>query len=232
MLAPRPKIDGDLPFGVDVLCIELGGGLLFLVKRRYNDTVAAIVVVKMEDRFVIATVIGKPGGAITDFRILDDHLRIRDRLASLVADMPLNHEPMIDLMHRRRGRRPARVKADPASRQHDDGGGCPPTVVQPALHPLSAPSRTDPRSTTRLRSSHEDIKKPSKIMVRRILGAILLAQRNFFVNKFVVEFYEREARNAAAGAVFSILAGVWVWFCGVAASGLTGNEAGKPTQRA
>jgi hypothetical protein len=115
MLTSRPEINADFPFRVKVFGIELSGGLLLLIERRDHDAVADIVIMKMEDRFVIATVISESCGALIDFRILDDDLRIRDRLAGLIADMSLDDEAVIDLVHRRNGWRPTRVKSDPAS---------------------------------------------------------------------------------------------------------------------
>jgi hypothetical protein len=151
MLTARPEINNDLALRVKILFIELRRGLLFLVPGRDDNTVAAIVVVEMEHRLVVATVICEPGCPFCNSDILDDHLRVCHRLAGLVTNMPFNDEPVIHLMHgRRRGRR-GDLEQD-ASRSQD--AGCK-TRGEPFLQPRNIPLDAQPvlRSRSRTEAS-------------------------------------------------------------------------------
>ena len=91
-----------LPFGLMILRVELRGDPLFLVASGDQERIAPIVIMEVKNRFVAPAAVrvhSRPGHPLIAL-ILDEYLRIGNRLPVRPAHMTFDGKPVIGLVHR------------------------------------------------------------------------------------------------------------------------------------
>ena len=94
----RSKIDTGFPNGDLVVRIELGPDRLPSIEGRYDDLVAQISTVEMQQRFIIAVVIGEGGHSFIQSRIHHDDLGIRYGMTLIIVNRTVYRKAVIGLM--------------------------------------------------------------------------------------------------------------------------------------
>jgi len=95
------KIHTGFPNGDLVVRIELGPDRFSSIEGGYDDLIAQIRAVEMQQRFIIAVTIGEGGHSFIQPRIHHDDLGIRYGMALIIANRTVYRKAVIGLMRRK-----------------------------------------------------------------------------------------------------------------------------------
>jgi len=96
----RSKIHTGFPNGDLVVRIELRPDRFPSIEGRYDDLIAQIGIVEMQQRFIIAVTIGEGRHSFIQSRIHHDDLGIRYGMALFIVNRPINRKAVVGLMRR------------------------------------------------------------------------------------------------------------------------------------
>lgn len=96
----RSKIHTGFPNGDLVVRIELGLDRFSSINGRYDNLIAQIGIVEMQQRFIIAVTIGEGRHAFIQSRIHHDDLGIRYGMSLIIANRTVYRKAVIVLMGR------------------------------------------------------------------------------------------------------------------------------------